>query len=296
MRRRVNLIVFWIIVFASMALMILIAVRPDLAPSWSGLGEVTLPDQGVERAKTLWDWLQILAIPAFLLGAAWWLGYVWRAAYQRRTEVEQLVASFQQQEAALEAYFTSMTDLLLNGYLREAGKDANVRKIAEARTLAVLRRLDGARKGQVLQFLYDSGLVTNKPVIQLKRADLADAQLRGARLCSSSLWQADLSRADLANANLNSADLWLANLAGARLYGAKLRGAHLGGVNLRGADLRGADLRGANLRKAHLDRANLVNAVVTAQQLSHAASLRQIRLPDGTLLDGAAVTVRRGDE
>ena len=289
MRRRVNLIVFWIIVLSSMTLMILITIRPELAPSWSGVGEVSLPGQGVERAKTLWDWLELLAIPVVLLGAAWWLGNVLRTASRNRTEAEQSIAGHQQQEAALEAYLASMTELLLNGYLRAAGKDADVRKIAQARTLAVLRRLDGKRKGQVLEFLFDSGLVSKKPIVQLKRADFREAELRGARLCQSYLWQADLSGADLVNANLNGADLWLANLEGARLHGAKMRGVHLGGTNLRGADLRGADLTGANLRKANLDRATLLNATVTAQQLSRAASLHQVRLPDGTLLDGVAI-------
>lgn len=296
MRRRVNLIVFWIIVLSSMTLMILITIRPELAPSWSGFGAVSLPGQGVERAKTLWDWLELLAIPVFLLGAAWWLGNTLRIAFRNRSETARAVANQQQQEAALEAYFASMTELLLNGYLRAAGQDTDVRKIAQARTLAVLRRLDGERKGQVLEFLYDSGLVSKKPIIQLKRADFTEAQLRAARLCKSHLWQANLSGADLAKANLNGSDLWLANLEGARLHGAKLRGAHLGGANLRGTDLRGADLTGANLRKANLDRATLLNATITVQQLSRAASLHQVRLPDGTLFDGVAIGATRGDE
>ena len=37
--------------------------------------------------------------------------------------------------------------------------------VAQARTLTVLGRLDGSRKGSVLQFLYDSGLIYEEPTL-----------------------------------------------------------------------------------------------------------------------------------
>jgi hypothetical protein len=287
MRSRANLIVFWIVVLSSMALMLVVIIRPDLAPSWSGMGQSALPEERIAPAKTLWDWLQLLAIPLFLAGAAWWVANGLRATGREHAASEQDLAAERRHQTTLDTYYDSMTALMVDGYLRGVGQDANVRHVAQARTLAVLRSLDGRRKGDVLQFLYDSGLIGKKPIIHLKDADLRKAQLAGANLCKAQLWLADLTGADLTGADLDGADLWLVDLRYARLRGATLRGAHLGGANLFGADLYGADLTGANLRKTILDGANLLQAVVTVQQLSRAQSLRRLRLPNGRLYDGS---------
>ena len=66
---------------------------------------------------------------------------------------------------------------------------------------------------------------------------------------------ADLREADLRGANLREADLWGADLREADLWGADLREADLREADLRGADLREADLREADLRGADLDYA-----------------------------------------
>lgn len=290
MRHRANLIVFWIIVLSSIALLLLVIIRPDLAPSWSGIGQASPPEQGVEPAKNLWDWLQLLAIPLFMGIGAWWLGSsLWttgQAVVRRHWQSERELEEARQNRAALDAYFDSMSDLLLNGYLRSAaGREASVRNVAQARTMAVFRSLDGRHKGEALQFLYDSGLIGRSRIVTTKHANLREAHLSHAVLCQASLWQADLRGADLGGADLKRADLWLCDLRGATLAGANLRGAHLGDVDLTGADLRGADLTGANLRKARLDGADLTNATVTAEQLSRALSLAGLRLPNGAIFD-----------
>lgn len=298
MRHRANLIVFWIVVLSSIALLLLVIVRPDLAPSWSGIGQTPQPEQGVEPAKRLWDWLQLLAIPLFLGIGAWWLGTsLWATGQdvvRQRFQSERDLEETRQYRAALQAYYDSIGDLLINGYLREAGnRQASVRNVAQARTLALFRSLDGKHKGEALQFLYDSGLIGRTRIVSTKYADLRQAQLRQAVLCQASLWQANLNEADLTGANLKQADLWLSSLRDARLVGANLRGAHLGEVDLGGADLRGADLTGASLRKAILDGADLTNARVTAEQLSRARSLTGLRLPNGATFDGDVTPARQ---
>jgi hypothetical protein len=121
-----------------------------------------------------------------------------------------------QREASLQAYINEISELLIHENLGKSDEDAEVRKIARVRTLTVLRRLDGLRKGSVLQFLHESGLID-----------------KGKRII-------DLRGAHLGGANLDHADL----------RGADLRGAFLFEANLIFADLRGADLRGANLDNA----------------------------------------------
>ncbi len=288
MDRRAGIIVFWIIVLSSMVLMLLLIVRPELAPEWSGIGARVVPE-GIEGARTLWNWMELLAVPLFLLGSAWWLGTVLRDTSRdissKHIEAEKSIAGERRSQDTLEAYYQDMMDMLLNSALRDAGKDANVRNAAQARTLAALRSMDGQRKGELLQFLYDAGLLSKRRVIHLKGADLRNAQLAGASLSKAYLWLTNLAGANLERANLNGSDLWLANLSQADLRNARMRGVHLGGANLQGADLRAADLTNANLRKANLRQANFQESLVTLHQLSQAGSLDGVVLPDGTVYE-----------
>jgi hypothetical protein len=84
------------------------------------------------------------------------------------------------------------------------------------------------------------------------------------------LKSANLSDADLIRANLRGADLRGTNLFDSNLGGAFLTQANLSGAHLDGANLRGAALTGANLRAAHLDRTNLSEAILTGADLGHA--------------------------
>lgn len=295
MRQRANLIVFWIVVLSSIILLLVFIIRPELAPSWSGLAEASLPAPGIEPAKDLWDWLQLLAVPLFLGIGAWWLGSsLWmtgQSFVSGRRDAERELETTRQHREAVERYYEHMTELLLNGHLRSVGnRDTQVRRVAQARTLALMRSVDGKHKGQAVQFLYDSGLIGSARVVELKHADLSGVSMAGSFLRNANFWQADMRGANLAGADLNGADFWFCDMTGATLAGASLRGAHLGGVNLRRADLRATDLTGANLNKAVLDGADLTNARVTAQQLSRAKSLTGVRLPNGLIFDGNNAT------
>ena len=88
--------------------------------------------------------------------------------------------------------------------------------------------------------------------LDLRYANLYDADLRGA-----DLHDANLHGADLRYANLHGADLRCADLRGADLHDANLRGADLHGANLRGAHLLYANLTGADLRDANLHGADI---------------------------------------
>lgn len=65
------------------------------------------------------------------------------------------------QDETLQAYLDQIGQMLLdpNRPLRRSMYCDSLRTLARARTLAVLRRLDGTQKGTVLQFLYESGLI-----------------------------------------------------------------------------------------------------------------------------------------
>jgi uncharacterized protein YjbI with pentapeptide repeats len=221
--------------------------------TWTGLG-----------TKSAWDWLELLIIPVVLGGGALWFNRQERRAQNdmetRRQRSEQALAEDRAREEALQRYLDRMQELILDKGLRRSEKDAEIRDVARARTLAVLRSLDGNRRGQVAKFLHEADLIRVKEVReesgegQVIEAiiDLGDANLRGANLSLANLRGANLG------ANPSDANLSLADLRGAVL------GAYLSSTDLRGADLRGvrgADLRGA-LVDAYLSGTNLRDAYV----------------------------------
>src|SRR6266699_1681965 len=116
-----------------------------------------------QPGKALWDWLQLLIIPAVLVVGGFLLNYTTSRDEQKSTQLrdqtERDVALDNQREQALRAYIDSMSELLLQENLRGSEEDDEVQKIARVRTLTVLPRLDGKRKSSVLQFLYESGLI-----------------------------------------------------------------------------------------------------------------------------------------
>jgi len=233
---------------------------------WTGFNEHRGPNiLQYQPAKTLWDWLQllgVLAIPVVVvLGVAWFT--------TRQGQVSDAENKDNQREAALQAYIDNMLELLLAKNLRSSTEDEEVQKIARVRTLTVLRRLDAERKGSLLQFLQESGLIgKDKRVINLTGANLIGANLSGANLSGANLSGVYLSRADLSGADLSKANLSGVVLSGADLSLANLIGANLSGVYLSGADLSGVYLSGAYLFLANLSKANLSGASLYEANLS----------------------------
>lgn len=188
----------------------------------------------------------------------------------RQNETELAIASEKQRKDDLQAYIDKISELLLEKHLRESKPDDEVRKIAWVRTMTVLRGLDPIRKGSVLQFLYESGLISgdkDKVVIHLQEADL-----NGANLTRIFLNGVNLSRADLNEAILHRTKLTNTILEFADLRGANIREADHIRCDLSRADLSGAILIGANLRGA---------IGTTPEQLAKAISLQGATMLDG---------------
>jgi len=224
-------------------------------PDWTGFGPPLLDAQGHElpRAKTLWDWMGLLLVPAVLAVGGYFLTRSENNEARKR-EAERA------QDAALQAYLDQMTQLLLHEKLRTSKADDEVRSVARARTLAVLRALDG-RRLTVLQFLYEVGLIGG-----IKQEDGGVPETIDAIV-------------SLAGAKLEGAYLNGANLTGANLFGAYLENANLNGAHLRDAILFAANLEGAKLEGANLSCANLANCKVTREQLAEVRSLEGATLP-----------------
>jgi len=164
-----------------------------------------------------------------------------------------------------------------------------VQTLARARTLTLLRRVDGDRKAIVVQFLYDAGLITPRingdRVITLNGADLRHAELTGAFVYEANLQSAQLQEANLVGAQMANASL-MTDLSRAVLNFADLGESLLGGAIFEGADLSRSDLRAADTRGIVCKNANLEDTLVTDRQLQAAASLEGATMPDGRRFRG----------
>jgi len=232
---------------------------------WTGLIE--------PKQRTFWDWLNLLLVPIVLaLG-----GYLFTRSENRRARLDiaeqprqdQVIAEQRRQDDMRQAYLDGMSQLVTDKEqpLDKVPRGASLSILARARTLTVLIRLDGERKRSVLQFLYESRLVTmGHDIVDLREADLGKASLSKANLSGVTLIEATLSSATLSGAKLNRAAL-----SGANLYESILSEANLSRADLSGADLSGASLYGANL----------LNANVTMEQLADTQSLHSATMPDG---------------
>ena len=261
-------------------------------PEWTGFGPVPgAPNSAhislVLPAKTLWDWLQLLA--ALLVPVV--VGFAGLTFTRRQSQTERKIADDRQREAALQTYFDRVSQLLLDEGTRGLTHESYVQAVARARTVTTIRRLDGERNGLLLRFLRESHLMDlHGAPIDLSGADLTGAQLDNTDLSGINLNGAILSGADLRNANLSGTTLNEADLSGATLSGANLTTANLVEAILIGADLRTAYLReanasGANLREANMSGATLINADLSGASL-RGADLRGAKLI-GANLSGA---------
>jgi hypothetical protein len=130
---------------ASLALIgLLITVILGYLLNWEWTGLLGIPEN--PETRTAWDWLGLLIIPLAVALATLWFNNQTRKS-------EQSIAQDRVREEALQRYLDTMQELILDKELRKSEEDAEIRSVARARTLTVLRSLDGDRKGQVARFL-----------------------------------------------------------------------------------------------------------------------------------------------
>jgi uncharacterized protein YjbI with pentapeptide repeats len=245
------------------------------------------------ETKTLWDWMELLIIPAVLAVGAFYL------QSSERT-VEREIATDRQHEAALQAYLDKMADLLLDKKLSQY-KSEEVWNVVRFRTLTVLRGLNVTRNRLVVRFLRDIELIGKAESTFFLGADLEGAELSGVDLRYTNMEGAnfegtDLKAVDLSYTNLRGSNLKGANLQGAFLIEANLEYAVLEGVNLQEAFMMQANLQHALLHKANLQRANLYSANLQEADLKGAilkgADLESADLEGSEISDDQLRTVK----
>ena len=232
------------------------AVMPNQAPLWTGFGPYNETING-PRAKSLWDWLDLLIVPLVLSVGVWFLS-------STEKESEKLVELDRQRQVMLELFIDQISKLILNNNLKSKKVTSEIRVLARTYALGAFRRLDKERKAEALQFLFESQLINKNPVISLNganlreaildTADLIEAEIKGAYFCFASFKNANLTKTnfcgcDLSFTNFTQANLTETDLSYTFLKFAKLQNVDLTKTNINFADVEGADLRGAKLLK-----------------------------------------------
>src|SRR5918992_243477 len=185
------------------------------------------------RGQKVWDWLELVGISTAI-------GFVGWIFARRQQERDEAVALEHAQDEALRAYLDQMSNLMIDqklGKNHENSIEDSVRKVAQARTIAILLGLDAEHKRRPLKLIYELELINrnrngNKCIIELKNAGLDHANLSELTLRDANLRRVDLRATDLSGADLSGSDLALADLRGANLRRANLKGANLEDANL----------------------------------------------------------------
>ncbi len=137
---------------------------------------------------------------------------------QQQHDSDQRIANQQQGATIVQTFIANIQDLLLNHNLLKSNPGDEVAILARARALTNINGLDPGRKSDIVNFLYETHLIsfvdgkgTRVPSIidlngaNLEQADLSNANLPGVNLSGARLNNANLSNADLSNADLSNA-------------------------------------------------------------------------------------------
>src|SRR5215217_913993 len=192
-------------------------------------------------------------------------------------ENQQLLDQEARQNYELQSYLSTVGELPTN-------PDPAADTAAQAQTLTVLPDLDPEQKRTVMQFLYQADLINkDNPRIRLFYADLTSANLKGTDAQENKfvLDNVNLRGANLADADLEYISLKGSNLSYSHLVNTNLSNADLSDADLNHAYLANADLSGATLSDADLNHAELQTARgLTQEQIDEAIGDERTQLPD----------------
>jgi type VI protein secretion system component VasK len=127
-----------LIALLSVVVVLIILIILGYIFNWHWTGLVPESSEPKQHAKTLWDWLQLLIIPAVLAVAGYVINLTIsrgeqaateqrakseREAAEKRAETEREIALDDQREAALQKYIDNMSELLLKEHLDELSQE-----------------------------------------------------------------------------------------------------------------------------------------------------------------------------
>src|SRR5438128_2715376 len=113
------------------------------------------------KAKTAWDKAAVIIQAIASLAIVVSIAGLWVGAKQFNEQRKATAAQTldQQRQATLSGYLDHMSTLVLHDNLPQSKIGAPVRAIAVALTDTALRNLNGTRKGTLVRYLWQAGLI-----------------------------------------------------------------------------------------------------------------------------------------
>ena len=299
--------------------------------NWTSTGlpnQVDSAGQPNAMPKSLWDWLDLLIVPLVLAGGGIIFSQADRAndrelaerRWRRDLEIEEdrrredsdreearrkLERELEEdriKESAFQTYLDRMSDLVMDG---TNNTNQPWGTIIRARTLSLLTRLDGQRKGFMLSFLSEARLIVSDtedqdPTVSLYGAELDNLVLQSGNYARCDMSNSNLRYAFVENANFSYSDLSECDLFKARFISVTLTHANLRGVVFGISDTDKDDsstsaavfyhcsFAGANLRDVDFSNCRFTGSSLIGANLTN-CSFRNADL-SGCLLDGADFT------
>jgi uncharacterized protein YjbI with pentapeptide repeats/type II secretory pathway pseudopilin PulG len=247
-----------------------------------------------QSARTVWDWIGLVGVGSAIALAGWIIARKQQEREQiatlEHTQDEALAAYLDQMsnllvDQGLSKEHKNPTESTSRGVITHAWKipilrkasaffgsdgvqeetqpntsvhreiEDHLRRVAQARTTAILLSLDAAHKRRPLKLIYELGLINRgTSVLELYNAGLDHASLSELSMRKANLRRADFRSTDLSGSDLSGADLSLADMRGTDLRRVNLRHTNLRGVNFLPYDERDPERWNLhNLRKLDLD-------------------------------------------
>lgn len=248
-----------IIIIILLAFLIYYALFPYYSPDWTGFRYYNNVNQ--LEVKKLWDWLDLLIVPVSLI----LLGWLYKTYEKTKEEIKEIE---NKQNEILDSYFRIISEFISNSNLLDTNKNKESRVIARTRTIVALENLEGERKGQVLQFLYESNLIDNEKInilganfkcLQVSGIVLRKLTIKGVYFCNSNFENTFLDKSrfiscDFTNTNFNKSSMEDTSFEYSNLSKCKLSNIDLTKVNFEGSNLNDADLSNSIINRSQLDK------------------------------------------
>jgi hypothetical protein len=253
------------ILIGGLILVLYWAINPERSPEWTGFSKYNDINY-----RTLWDWLDLIIIPGSI-GLFAWVFTSYEKDKSKRIENEKF------KDVTLDSFMKVMAELIINNDLPGSPNQKSL-AIAKTRMNIALDHLDGTRKGQVLQFLYQSNLIDKHPNLKLQGANFNDTIIDNIVLIDAEIRGAYFENASLLDTNLNGSILNSCNFKNADFSNSKMNHTDLAYTDLTNAKLRNVDLTSIEFEGAILTNADLEGSKITQSQLNNIFSKEGIKL------------------
>jgi uncharacterized protein YjbI with pentapeptide repeats len=268
LKMKIVRILLIIIIVSFIGIIFYLAVIPN-PPSWTGFGESVKSDK-LNEAKSLWDWLDLLIIPAAIALIGWLFSEIEKSKNNKREEERS-------QNEIVESFLQTMTNLIIEHGLHD-NLNQQLLSIVRARINIAVNNLNGARRGQILQFLYESELIDFNPKIKLLGINFQNALLDEIVLGQSEIKGAYFNNASIKNANLKGGNFTGCDFSRANFSNSLLENTDFSYSILSKASLKYIDLTTVNFEGAILNGANLKGSTILKTQLENIHDKKKIKV------------------